>query len=77
MLALMLAGLLLTLTQSLVWVVMGIALFTFAFFGGHAMASSWVGQRAGRARALAAALYLSSYYLGASSLGTLSGLSWA
>ncbi len=76
MLALMLAGLLLTLAQSLVWVVMGIALFTFAFFGGHAMASAWVGQRGGQARALAAALYLSSYYLGASTIGTLSGVFW-
>ncbi len=76
MLGLMLAGLLLTLAGTLVWVIMGIALFTFAFFGGHAMASSWVGQRGGRAKALAASLYLSSYYLGASIVGTLSGVFW-
>lgn len=76
MLLVMLAGLLMTLSLSLVWVVIGIALFTFAFFGGHAMASSWVGQRARRAKALAAALYLTAYYLGASLLGTTSGYFW-
>lgn len=70
-------GLLLTLSQHLWLVLVGTAGFTFAFFGGHAIASSWVGLRAGRAKALAASLYLSSYYLGSSLIGSLSGLLWA
>lgn len=76
-LALMLGGLLLTLVNQLIWVVMGIAIFTSTFFAGHAMASSWVGQRGGRRKALAASLYLSSYYLGGSVMGSLTGLLWA
>lgn len=73
---LMLAGLLLTLTDSLLVVMLGIALVTFGFFGAHAVASSWVGRRAGNAKALASALYLFSYYLGSSVVGSLSGLLW-
>lgn len=73
----MLLGLLLSLLPSLTWLLFGVALFTFAFFGAHAMASSWVGQRAGQHKALAASLYLMSYYFGASVLGTLSGVAWS
>lgn len=72
----MLAGLLLTLSNWLPLVVAGIGLFTFAFFAGHTVASSWVGRRAGPAKALASALYLSAYYLGSSLVGSLSGLFW-
>ncbi len=73
---LMLAGLVLTLSDWLPLVVVGIGLFTFAFFAGHTTASSWVGRRAGPAKALASALYLSAYYLGSSLVGSLSGLFW-
>ena len=52
----------------------GIALATFGFFGGHSVASSWVGVRAGNLRAEASALYLFSYYLGSSVLGALGGV---
>ncbi|WP_449468081.1 MFS transporter [Stenotrophomonas humi] len=52
---------------------LGIALVTFGFFGGHSVASSWVGVRAGSMRAEASALYLFSYYLGSSVLGALGG----
>jgi len=72
----MLAGLLLTLTDVLALIVLGIALFTFGFFGGHSVASSWVGRRAKENRALASALYLFSYYIGASVIGSLSGGLW-
>ncbi len=40
------------------------------------IASSWVGQRAGTSKALGASLYLSSYYLGSSLVGSVSGLFW-
>lgn len=74
--AVMLAGLLLTLCDSLAWIVAGIALFTFGFFGGHSIASSWVGRRARAPAALASALYLSFYYLGSSLVGSFSGVMW-
>jgi len=55
----------------------GIALVTFGFFGGHSVASSWVGSRAGSMRAEASALYLFAYYLGSSVLGGVGGLAYA
>lgn len=76
MMAVMAAGLLLTLPQSLWLIVPGVALFTFGFFGAHSVASSWVGRRAHHARALASAFYLTAYYAGSSLMGTLSGLLW-
>ncbi|HTI66868.1 MAG TPA: MFS transporter [Caulobacteraceae bacterium] len=66
----------LTAFRSLPLVVLGIAVLTFAFFAVHSVASSWVGRRAGPARAEASAIYLFCYYLGASVVGTLGGYGW-
>jgi len=77
MVAVMATGLAATVAQSLLIIIGGVAVYTFGFFAAHSVASGWVGRRAGERRALAAALYLSSYYLGASVIGTLSGLAWA
>ena len=77
MLALCAAGLALTLADSLVVIVAGVALFTFGFFGAHSIASSWVGRLAVRSKTLASATYLSAYYLGASAMGWLGGHAWA
>ena len=52
----------------------GIALVTFGFFGGHSVASSWVGSRAVMMRAEASALYLFAYYLGSSLAGAVGGV---
>ncbi|HVJ44467.1 MAG TPA: MFS transporter [Dongiaceae bacterium] len=76
MVAVMAVGLLLTLAPSLIVIVLGVACLTFGFFGGHSVASSWIGRRALRARALASAIYLCCYYLGSSGLGSTSGLMW-
>ncbi len=73
----MLAGLLLTLSNMLVLIVAGMALFTFSFFASHTVASSWVGRRATAPQALASAMYLFFYYLGSSALAPLCGLVWA
>lgn len=48
----MLTGLLLTLAHAVAVIVVGVALLTFGFFGGHSIASSWVGRRALQHRAL-------------------------
>lgn len=74
--ATMLTGLLMTLSGSLLLIIAGIALFTFGFFGGHSIASSWVGRRAKVQAALASSLYLFFYYLGSSLIGSFSGLMW-
>ena len=76
MVVLMAAGLVCTLADSLWLMVPGIALFTFGFFGGHSVASSWIGRRAQRGKALASAFYLTAYYLGSSVVGSFSGLLW-
>ncbi|MDE2294172.1 MAG: MFS transporter [Gammaproteobacteria bacterium] len=77
MFVLMLGGVALTLSSSLPWIVLGTAVITFGFFGGHSVASSWVGRRAGASRAQAASLYSFSYYLGSSLAGAGGGLFYA
>jgi YNFM family putative membrane transporter len=74
--ALMLLGVLMTGPDRLWAIVAGLALLTVGFFGGHSIASSWVGRRAGQDRALAAAFYLLFYYLGSSVLGSIGGIAW-
>lgn len=68
------AGIALLALPWLLAMVIGIALVTFGFFGGHSVASSWVGVLGGGFRAEAAALYLFSYYLGSSVLGAAGGV---
>jgi len=75
--ALMLAGVLLTLTTPLLLIVLGIVAITFGFFGGHSIASSWVGRRAGVAKAQASSMYLFAYYMGSSLAGAGGGLFYA
>lgn len=77
MFALMLAGLGLTLCSAIAPIVLGIMVVTFGFFGGHSIASSWVGRRAGKAKAHAASIYLFVYYLGAALWGAIGGLFYA
>jgi len=71
------AGIVLLSMPWLTTMALGIALVTFGFFGGHSVASSWVGSRAGSMRAEASALYLFAYYLGSSVLGAVGGLAYA
>lgn len=75
--AVMLAGLLLTLSNSLLAIVLGMGLFTFGFFASHSVASSWVGRRARAPQALASAIYLFFYYLGSSVIGSFGGVIWS
>lgn len=73
-LALMLAGVLLTVSHSLALIALGVVAVTFGFFGGHSIASSWVGRRGGAAKAQAASMYLFCYYLGSSVAGAAGGV---
>jgi YNFM family putative membrane transporter len=76
-LALMLIGVALTMVQPLALVMLGIVAITFGFFGGHSIVSSWVGRRAGAAKAQAASVYLFCYYMGSSVAGASGGLFYA
>lgn len=75
--ALTLIGLALTGVRPLAGVIAGIGILTFAYFGTHSIASSWVGRRASTARGLAQSLYLFCYYLGSSLAGSAGGVMWA
>lgn len=73
-LGIILAGAVCTVHPAL-WVkIIGLALFAFGFFGGHSIASSWVGLVANQHKSQANALYLFFYYLGSSVSGTGGGL---
>ena len=74
--ALALLGALLTLAPPLPAKLLGLALFTFGFYGGHAAASTLVNARAGHERAGATSTYLLSYYVGSSLGGSLIGFLW-
>ncbi|HET7299354.1 MAG TPA: MFS transporter, partial [Oleiagrimonas sp.] len=76
-LLLMLIGIGLTLATSVWLILAGLVVLTFGFFGGHSIASSWVGRRGGAARAQASSMYLFAYYLGSSVAGAAGGLFYA
>jgi YNFM family putative membrane transporter len=76
-LVIMVSGAVLTLIDLLVIKVIGIAIFTFGFFGSHSIASSWVGRRAQTEKAQASSLYLFFYYCGSSLAGTTGGYFWS
>lgn len=69
-------GLLLSLSDALVMVLLGLVLITAGFFAGHAVASSSVSRTATTGRAQASALYQSAYYLGSSAGGTLGAVAF-
>ena len=74
--AVMLAGVALTLASQIAVIVLGILIFTAAFFGAHAVTSGWIATYARQARVQASALYLFFYYLGSSVFGAGAGLLW-
>lgn len=72
----MIVGIGITLTKNLALKILGIALLTFGFFGGHSIASSWVGHLSTHDKAQASSLYLFFYYIGSSVGGTSAGTFW-
>lgn len=70
-------GAAITLVDPLWLIIGGIAVFTFGFFGGHSIASSWIGRRAQENKAQASALYLLFYYVGSSLGGSFAGVFWS
>lgn len=72
----MLIGILITALTPLSAVFIGMMLLTAGFFAAHSVASSWIGQRARRAKGQASSLYLFCYYVGSSIAGTLGGIFW-
>jgi predicted MFS family arabinose efflux permease len=75
--AVMIAGLALTLAPSLPLVIVGLVLFTGAFFAAHSVTSAVAPRRATEGRSLVPPLYNLGYYSGSSLLGWVGGLFFA
>ena len=58
------------------WIkILGIAVYTFGFFGAHSTACSWSGKLdEGDNKATISATYMLFFYIGASIFGTVGGL---
>ncbi len=69
-------GVMLSLSDRLPAVILGIVLLTIGFFVAHSVSSAWVGALGGRSKGHAASLYLLAYYLGSSLLGAIGGWFW-
>ena len=74
--AVMSAGLALTLVENLAATLAGLVIFTGGFFAAHSVGSGWTGAIATTGRAQAASLYNLSYYLGSSVIGWAGGLAF-
>lgn len=72
----MLICLWLMLIPSIGLVLLGLVLFTFSFFAAHSTSSSWVSTQSLQYSAVGSSLYLFSYYMEFSILGSSSGLVW-
>ncbi|WP_081591195.1 MULTISPECIES: MFS transporter [Bacillus] len=72
---LLIIGVILTLSQNLFIVLIGVVLFVCGFFAGHSLASGWVSSISSvKSKAYASSLYLFFYYLGSSIVGWSGGL---
>ncbi|ASN21060.1 MFS transporter [Arthrobacter sp. YN] len=74
--AIMSAGLALTLVENLAATLAGLVIFTGGFFAAHSVGSGWTGAIATTGKAQAASLYNLSYYLGSSVIGWAGGLAF-
>jgi YNFM family putative membrane transporter len=70
------AGLALTLPDTLPTLVVGLVLLTAGFFAAHAVASGWAPVVGSASPSRASGLYVASYYAGSSVLGALAGVGW-
>lgn len=73
----MFIGAFITLDMKLLLKIIGIAILTFGFFGGHSIVSGWIGKVATHDKAQASSLYLLFYYIGSSVGGTAGGNFWS
>lgn len=69
-------GLVLTIPDNLVTLILGMSLCTAGFFGAHTVASAWVGVLASGNRGAASSLYLFSFYVGSGVVGGAAGIAY-
>jgi YNFM family putative membrane transporter len=73
-LLLIIAGLLMMMSQNIFVLVLGLGLFTLSFFGVHSMASQMVSKRVVEGKSSATSLYWLFYYIGSSVMGSFTGI---
>lgn len=74
--AIMVAGIAITLSNNIVAVLAGLVIATAGFFGAHSIAAGWAGRSAPIGKAQASSLYNLFYYGGSSVIGWLGGLAF-
>ena len=67
-------GITITLLPSLWAKILGFVVIIIGFLSSHSVASGWVGKCYDGDKARAASLYMLSYYIGASTIGTIGGI---
>ncbi|XBC44363.1 MAG: MFS transporter [Buchnera aphidicola (Schlechtendalia peitan)] len=75
-LIMMIFGLFISQWNKIIAIFVGLFLFAAGFFAAHSVTSTWVGQYTKQNRGYVSSIYLFSYYLGSSILGTISGNFW-
>ncbi|MEZ0050006.1 YNFM family putative membrane transporter [Mycobacterium sp. MAA66] len=74
--AVMVVGVVITLSSNVIAVLVGLVVATAGFFGAHAIASGWTGQLATVGKAQASSLYNLAYYAGSSIIGWIGGIAF-
>lgn len=74
--AVMMAGVAITLSDNVFAVLAGLVIATAGFFGAHSTAAGWTGQAAPIGKAQASSLYNLFYYGGSSAVGWLGGVAF-
>ncbi|XBC39228.1 MAG: MFS transporter [Buchnera aphidicola (Nurudea shiraii)] len=72
----MIIGLFFSQMDQIILIILGLLLFSAGFFSAHSVISTWIGQYSKYGRGYISSIYLFSYYLGSSVLGTISGFFW-
>lgn len=72
--ALMIVGMWVSAFESLALTLLGLAMFTFGFFGAHSSACSWAGRLDKANKAQISSLYMFLYYMGGSTFGSIGGI---
>ena len=74
--AVMIAGVAITLSDNVIAVLVGLVIATAGFFGAHSIAAGWTGRSAPVGKAQASSLYNLFYYGGSSVIGWFGGLAF-
>jgi predicted MFS family arabinose efflux permease len=74
--AVMIAGVAITLSDNVIAVLVGLVVATAGFFGAHSIAAGWTGRSAPVGKAQASSLYNLFYYGGSSVVGWLGGVAF-